>query len=133
MLMLSTLSDSIFFLFLVYMFSSLSFWIMELSNFRTSELKMRVDLLFSCSVLSDSWQPYGLQPTGLPCPWDFPGKNSGVDCPLISRGSFRPRNQTRVSCTAGICLPLRHQGNLRVDCATFKGGSCQVLLGQQNF
>ena len=27
-----------------------------------------------CSVMSDSRQPYGLQPSKLLCPWDFPGK-----------------------------------------------------------
>ena len=34
----------------------------------------------SCSVLSDSSQPHGLQPTRLLPPWDFPGKNTGVGC-----------------------------------------------------
>ena len=35
---------------------------------------------WSPSVLSDSQQPHGLQPTRLLCPWDFPGKNTGVGC-----------------------------------------------------
>ena len=30
--------------------------------------------------MSDSLQPTGLQPTRLPCPWDSPGKNTGVGC-----------------------------------------------------
>ena len=30
--------------------------------------------------MSDSLQPHGLQPTRLLCPWDFPGKNTGVGC-----------------------------------------------------
>ena len=30
------------------------------------------------AVLSNSLQPHGLQPTRLPCPWDFPGRNTGV-------------------------------------------------------
>ena len=34
----------------------------------------------SCSVVSDSSQPQGLQPTRLLCPWDFPGKSTGVGC-----------------------------------------------------
>ena len=34
----------------------------------------------SCSVMSDSLSPYGLQPARLLCPWDSPGKNPGVDC-----------------------------------------------------
>ena len=33
-----------------------------------------------CSVMSDSWQSHGLQPTRLLCPWDFPGKSTGVGC-----------------------------------------------------
>ena len=32
----------------------------------------------SGSVVSDSLQPHGHQPTRLLCPWDFPGKNTGV-------------------------------------------------------
>ena len=31
-----------------------------------------------CSVVSDSQRPHGLQPTKLLCPWDFPGKSTGV-------------------------------------------------------
>ena len=35
---------------------------------------------WSHSVMSDSSQPHGLQPTRLLHPWDFPGKNTGVGC-----------------------------------------------------
>ena len=37
-----------------------------------------VVLLFSRSIMSDLLQPHGLYPARLPCPWDSPGKNSGV-------------------------------------------------------
>ena len=37
----------------------------------------------ACSGMSDSLQPHGLGPTRLLCPWDFPGKNTGVDCHSI--------------------------------------------------
>ena len=33
---------------------------------------------WSCSVLSGSLLSHGLQPTTLLCPWDFPGKSTGV-------------------------------------------------------
>ena len=33
---------------------------------------------FSCSVMPDSLQPYGREPTRLLLSWDFPGKNTGV-------------------------------------------------------
>ena len=35
---------------------------------------------WSCSVMSDSWWPHGLQPTRLLHPGDFPGKSTGVGC-----------------------------------------------------
>ena len=35
---------------------------------------------WSRSVVSDSSQPHGLQPTRLLHPWDFPGKGTGVGC-----------------------------------------------------
>ena len=40
----------------------------------------------SRSVESDSVQPRGLEPTGLLCPWDFPGKNTGVGCHFLLQG-----------------------------------------------
>ena len=44
--------------------------------------------LCACSFMSDSLWPYGLQPTRLLCPWDFPGKNTGVDCHCLLHGIF---------------------------------------------
>ena len=35
---------------------------------------------WSCSVVSDSVWPHGLQPTRLLHPWDFLGKSTGVGC-----------------------------------------------------
>ena len=35
---------------------------------------------WSCSVVSDSSRPHGLQPTRLLCPWEFPGESTGVGC-----------------------------------------------------
>ena len=39
------------------------------------------------SVVSDSVQPYRLQPTRLLCPWDSPGKSIGVVAMPFFRGS----------------------------------------------
>ena len=49
--------------------------------------------LFSCAVLSylvssDSLWPRGLEPTRLLCPWDSPGKKTGVDCYAFLQGIF---------------------------------------------
>ena len=48
------------------------------------------------SVVSDSSQPHGLQPTRLLRPWDFPGKSTGVGChcllwPIAMRGNDNSR------------------------------------------
>ena len=38
--------------------------------------------------MSDSFQPYGLQPARLLCPWDFPGKITRVGCQFPSPGDL---------------------------------------------
>ena len=40
-------------------------------------------LLLSRSVMSDSVRPHGLQPSRLLCPWDSPGKSTGVGCHFL--------------------------------------------------
>ena len=40
-------------------------------------------LLLSHSVVSDSVRPHRRKPTRLPCPWDSPGKNTGVGCHFL--------------------------------------------------
>ena len=44
--------------------------------------------IVSYSVVSDSLRPYGLKPTRLLCPWDFPSKNTGVGCHFLLQGIF---------------------------------------------
>ena len=43
---------------------------------------------WSCSVVSNSLRPHGLQPTRLLSPWDSPGKNTGVGCHFLLQGIF---------------------------------------------
>ena len=40
------------------------------------------------SIVPDSLQPHGLQPTRLLCPWDSPGKNTGVGCRFLLQWIF---------------------------------------------
>ena len=40
------------------------------------------------SVMSNSLQPYGLYPARLLCPWDSPGKNTGMGCQALLQGIF---------------------------------------------
>ena len=48
--------------------------------------------------MSNSLWPQALQTTRLLCPWDFPGKNTGVGCHFLLQGSSKPRDGTQVSC-----------------------------------
>ena len=48
----------------------------------------------SCLTMSISLRPRGLQPSRPVCPWDSPGKNTGVGCHSISRAPFQPRDGT---------------------------------------
>ena len=56
----------------------------------------------SCSVMFLSLQPPGLEPTRLLCPWDFPGRNTGVGLPRPSPFS----GCVQFSSVAQSCLTL---------------------------
>ena len=50
-------------------------------------IRLLVVVVF-CSVVSDSLRPHGLRPARLLCPWDSPGKNTGVDCHSLFQRIF---------------------------------------------
>ena len=52
------------------------------------------------SVGSSSLPPYVLQPARLLCPWDFPGKNTGVSCHFFLQRIFL----TQISNPHLLCL-----------------------------
>ena len=45
---------------------------------------------WSCSLVSDSQRPHGLQLTRLLCLWDFPGKSTGVGCHCLLLIGYTP-------------------------------------------
>ena len=47
-----------------------------------------LSLLFGCSVVFDSLQLFGLQPTRLLYPWDFSCTNTGVGCHFLLQGDL---------------------------------------------
>ena len=55
----------------------------------------------SCSVVSNSLWLHGLKPTRLLCPWDSPGKNTGVGYHPLLQGIFPTQGSNRVSDIAG--------------------------------
>ena len=56
--------------------------------FSSSQYSVFLFLLLSHSVTSNSLQPWGLQPARLLCPWDAPGKNTGVSWHFLLQGIF---------------------------------------------
>ena len=52
------------------------------------------------SVVPNSLQPHGLQPTRLLRPWGSPGKNTGVGCHFLPQRSSPPRDRAGVSCVS---------------------------------
>ena len=78
-------------------------------------------LLFSHCSMSDL---HGLQPTRLLCPWDFPGKNTGVGCCFLLQGIFSPRNQMPSLALAGIVFTTKPPGKPNI---TYQFSSVQLF------
>ena len=57
------------------------------------------NLLFSCSIASDSFVTSRTEPARLLCPWDSPFKHTEVGCHFLLQGIFL---------TQGLNLPLLH-------------------------
>ena len=53
--------------------------------------------------MSDSVQPQRRQPTRLPCPWDSPGKNTGVGCHFLLQ-----------------CMKVKSESEVAQSCPTFQ-------------
>ena len=56
--------------------------------------------------MSDSVRPHRRQPTRLPCPWDSPGKNTGVGCHfLLQCIKVKSESEVAQSCLT-LCDPI---------------------------
>ena len=65
-------------------------------------------------ALSRVWlfAPRGLYPSRLLCPWDFPGKNTGVGCHFLLRGIFLTQGlNVRLLRWQADSSPLHHLGS----------------------
>ena len=71
--------------------------------------------MLSHPVMSNSMWPRGLQPTRLLCPWNSPGKNTGVDCHFLLQGIFLTQGSNlcllRLLHWQVDSLPSNHLGN----------------------
>ena len=71
------------------------------------------------SVVSDSVRPRRRQPTRLPCPWDSPGKNTGVGCHFLLQ-CMKVKSEREVALS---CPTLRDP----MDCS-LRGSSVHGIL-----
>ena len=64
--------------------------------------------------MSDSVWPHRQQPIRLPCPWDCPGKNTGVGCHfLLQCMKVKRESEVAQSCPTQVgSLPLAPPGNI---------------------
>ena len=76
-------------------------------------------LLFSCSVVSDSLCPNGLQPARLLCPWHSPSKNTGVGCHALLQGTFPTQG-------SNLCLLYQQANSLLLRLEVFNQGVSRV-------
>ena len=68
--------------------------------------------VLSCSFMSDSVQPHGLQPTRLLCPWNFSGKNTAMGCYFLLQGIFPTQGlNPHLLHQQADSLPTRHPGS----------------------
>ena len=99
-----------------------------------SECRLGVQVCQAAAVMANSVQPRGLLPTRPLCPWDSPGRNTGVGCHVLLQGIFptqglNSRLLRLLHWRAGF-LPLVTPGKPRLGVATCypKGGERASLL-----
>ena len=99
----------------------------QLSPFLPLCVCVFVCVCVTCSAVSDSLRHHGLQPSRLLCPWDSPGKDTGVACHSLPRRSARTQdsNLGLLHCRQILYL-LRHQGSPFLPMHTVY--SCAFLL-----
>ena len=87
-----------------------------------------------CLVIKSSptlWQLHGLQPTRLLCPWDFPGKNTGVGYHFLLQGIFLTQGSSLHLLYWQLdTLPLSHQGRPPLALLPHKIIYFQIILHQ---
>ena len=67
-------------------------------------------------TVSESLRLYRLQPTRVFCPWDFPGKNTGMGCHFLLQGIFPTQeSNSHLLHWQANSLPLSHQEALKVE------------------
>ena len=92
--------------------------------------RTRNEVVFvSCSIVPDALQPHGLHPTRLLCPWDFPGKDTGVVCHVLLQGIFPTQgsNLGLLHCRQ-ILYRLNYEGRNKQYLSVFESHSLKEWL-----
>ena len=103
--------ESLFFpnLLIFYFANMLINWIFTISKWTYIKWKLAK---LSCSVISNSLRPHGLQSAIVLYPWDFPGKNTEVGCHFLLQGIFPTQGSNLSLPHCGQTLYcLSHQGS----------------------
>ena len=79
------------------------------------------------SVMSDSVQPYGLQPARHLCPWDSLGGSTGVGCYALLQETSQPRDRTQISSIAGRFFTTEPPGKSRSTSSHYKFVSLNTI------
>ena len=88
--------------------------------------------MYACSVMSNSLQPLGLQPTRLLCPWDFPRQEYWTGVPFPFTG-YLPKPGVKLtsptsSALAGGFFTTKLPGNpIYIYIYSLKKGHCQRI------
>ena len=92
-------------------------YLRKLEKFRIQSSLWVYVCILSLSVMSDSLQHYGLYLARLLCPWDSPGKNTGVGCHALLQGIFLTQGSALVfpvSCIdSRVLYHQHHLGRLK--------------------
>ena len=93
-------------------FLPLSLPFLRLLHFCCQYYSLMLFAPLSRSVVSDSLQPYGLYPTMLLCPGDFPGKNTEAGCYVLLQ-EILPTQELNLHLLhwQADSLPLSHLGS----------------------
>ena len=83
----------------------------------------------ACSVMSNSLQPRELQPSRFLCPWNFPGKNTGVSCHFLLQGTFLTQGSN--PCILCLLHSLRLIGWILYNCITLGYKSFNLIEFQE--
>ena len=78
--------------------------------------ELRLMCVCAHSVMPNSLQSQGLQLARLLCPWNFPGKTTGVFCHSLLQEIFSTQGSNQVSCVPRIGRQILYHEHHLASC-----------------